>query len=186
LTIGVAAANAQKTTESYRITDGRITVVCTLTEGGSFEARTTAVSGGLTPVNGSRAFSGVVATDLATLETGIGLRDRHMKEIYLETGRGASFSTAQVESIRIDQPEGRGSFDALLTLHGEQHPISGIVELRSRHDGTVAVRAHFPISLTAFHIRPPRYLGVGIQDQVQAQVAFVVVPASDGRKAQAR
>jgi len=187
LTIGAAAANAQATTESYHITEGHVAVVCALTTGGAFQARTTTVDGGLTPQDGSRAFSGAVKVDLATLQTGIALRDQHMQNIYLETGRGDGFATARVEEIRIDRAEGRGAFTAVLVLHGERHPIIGTVDLQSRRDGAVGVQARFPVSLAAFDIRPPRYLGVGVQDQVQVQVAFVVAPNNgDSKKGEAR
>jgi polyisoprenoid-binding protein YceI len=179
LTAAVAGVSAQRTTESYRVTDGHVDVACTLTTGGGFEARTTTVGGGLNPVDGWRAFSGAVQVDLATLETGIGLRNTHMKEIYLETSRGATYATARVDNIRIDRAEGHGPFDAMLTLHGEQHPISGVVDLQTRRDGAVSVRARFPVSLAAFDIRPPRYLGVGVEDEVHVQVTFVVVPGGD-------
>jgi YceI-like protein len=186
LTIRAPAAFTQATTNTYRITEARVAVICALTAGGSFEAQTTSVVGRLAASNGSRALSGAVQVDLATLQTGIGLRDRHMRDIYLETRRGDTFATARVENIRIDHAEGRGPFDAMLILHGERHPISGIVDLKSRHDGAVSVRARFPISLATFHIRPPRYLGVGVQDQVQVQVTFMVVPGSDERRVDAR
>jgi hypothetical protein len=186
LTMRVAGENAQQPIESYHITEARVAVVCALTVGGGFEARTTTVDGGLTPEDGSRSFSGAVRVDLATLETGIGLRDQHMRDIYLETRRGESFATARVENIRIDRTEGHGAFEAVLILHGERRPISGIVDLQRRLDGTVNVRAHFPVSLGAFQIRPPRYLGVGVQDQVEVRVALVVAPNGDERRRAAK
>src|SRR5262249_6624652 len=176
LTIQTFAGAAQPIENSYRITNAHVAVVCALTAGGSFTAQTTAVAGELKVTNESRALSGVVQVDLTTLETGIALRDRHMKEIYLEIPRGETFATARFEEMQIDGREGRTRFAGILILHGERHPISAVVDLQKQRDGAVGVRARFPISLAAFGIQPPRYLGVGVHDEVQVQVKFLAVP----------
>jgi polyisoprenoid-binding protein YceI len=175
-TITLSAATPQATSNTYRITNAHVAVNCTLTAGGSFKALSTAVAGNLALAGGSHVLSGVVQVDLATLETGIALRDRHMKDIYLEIRRGATFATAQLEEIRIDRVEGRTQFGGVLVLHGQRRPINGMVDLQGQHDGAVGVRARFPISLAAFAIQPPRYLGVGVEDEVQVQVTFLAVP----------
>src|SRR5262245_47054027 len=165
-------------TDTYRVTTAVVTVMCPLTVGGSFEARTSAVVGDLAVADGSGAVSGAVEVDLATLQTGIGLRDRHMKENYLEIHHSETFTRARLEEIRIERAEeGSMPFHATLTLHGEQHPIRGMADLQEQRDGHVCVRARFPISLAAFSIQPPRYLGVGVRDEVQVQVQFTAVSA---------
>ena len=68
--------------------------------------------------------------------------------------------------------EGRSPFRGTLNLHGERRPISGVAELQPQHDGGVRVRARFPVSLAAFGIDPPRYMGAGVQDEVEVQVTF--------------
>src|SRR5262249_37220642 len=104
--LGIGAfAGAPITTDTYRITTGGVTVTCPLTVGGSFEARTSAFSGDLVLADTSGAVSGAVEVDLRTLQTGIGLRDRHLKEKYLETGRDNTFATARLEEIRIQRAE---------------------------------------------------------------------------------
>ena len=59
----------------------------------------------------------------------------------------------------------------MLALHGVQHPIDGEAEWR-RRDGRMQVEATFSISLDAFDIPPPRYLGVGVRDTVEVTVTF--------------
>jgi len=190
VTVEVSLAAAQTTSPAYRITNARVTVLCPLTVGGSFEARTSAAVGNLSgdisrsaavstlaAVDGaSLALTGAIQVDLATLETGIELRDRHMKDVYLEISRGAGFATARLEAISIDGAEGRTPFHGTLSLHGEQRPVSGVADLQGQRDGGVRVRARFPISLAAFGIQPPRYLGAGVQDQVEVQVTFTAMP----------
>ena len=49
--------------------------------------------------------------------------------------------------------------------------VAGEVELR-RRDGRMQVEATFSVSLEAFDIPPPRYLGVGVRDTVEITVSF--------------
>jgi len=170
------AADLLTTGDTFRITTAGVTVICPLTVGGSFEARTNGVSGNLALADTSGAVNGAVEVDLGTLQTGIGLRDRHMKDKYLEVSRGDMFATARLDEIRIARAEeGSVPFQGKLTLHGEQHAISGIAELQRQRDGALRVRARFPISLAAFRFQPPRYLGVGVRDEVQVQVQFTAL-----------
>jgi polyisoprenoid-binding protein YceI len=178
LAIGSSVAGPLAVGEKFRITTAVVTVMCPLTVGGSFEARTNAFVGDLSLADTSGAISGTVQVDLATLQTGIGLRDRHMKDKYLEIGRGDTFTTAKLDEVHIERAEeGSMPFHGRLTLHGEQHPISGMADLQGQRGGRVSVRARFPISLNAFGIQPPRYLGVGVRDEVQVQVQFTAASA---------
>jgi polyisoprenoid-binding protein YceI len=182
LSIASSVAAPQATGDTYRITTPLVTVMCPLTVGGSFEARTSALAGDVAFDAESGVVSGAILVDLATLQTGIGLRDRHMKEKYLEIGRSDTFTAARLEEIHIERSEGGSTtFHGKLTLHGEQHPVSGMVDMQSQqHDSGMRVRARFSISLAAFDIQPPRYLGIGVRDEVQVQVQFTAV-ATRGR-----
>ena len=73
--------------------------------------------------SGSEPFDGSLAVDLRTLATGIALRDEHLRENYLEVGKGPGFETATLSEIVLngftaDVPEGKGSFTGVLALHG--------------------------------------------------------------------
>jgi polyisoprenoid-binding protein YceI len=176
-----SAAGLLATGDSHRIITARVRVMCPLTVGGSFEAQTDAVIGDLTVADESGSVSGMVQVDLATLETGIGLRDQHMKDKYLEIHRSQTLTTATLEEIHIERAEeGSMPFHGRLTLHGEQHTISGMADLQAQsRGGGVRVHARFPLSLAAFGIQPPHYLGVGVRDEVQVQLQLTAVSASD-------
>jgi polyisoprenoid-binding protein YceI len=75
---GVVGA-AQASAGGWEVSGGDVVVVCPLTIGGSFEATTTRIEGALSadPARGS-ALIGEVAVDLTALDTGIGLRNRHL------------------------------------------------------------------------------------------------------------
>jgi polyisoprenoid-binding protein YceI len=127
-------------------------------------------------VAGSSA-QGRVSFDLQTLDTGIGLRNRHMKEEYLETTR---FPQATLTLTRVDvqdlagQPAFSGRrvpFEGLLELHGVSRPVSG--EAQVTRDGSgVKVEAAFGVRTTDFGIRTPSYLGITVAEEVKVKVRF--------------
>ena len=178
--IGLVLAGAPAApANAWRVGQGDVRVICPMTIGGSFDAKTTALSGSMTAsASGSRAFDGSLAVDLRTLDTGIGLRNEHLRENYLEVAKEPGFDTATLSEIdlkglKLDAPEGKGSFTGLLTLHGVTKTVTGTVDVRQAATG-LRVKASFPVNLPDYSIRKPRYLGVGVKDTVQVEVAFSV------------
>ncbi len=170
--IGLAGA------ESWRVASGDVRVRCRLTVGGSFDAVTPVISGALGRTGpGAGSYAGEIRVDLDTLDTGIGLRNDHLRTQYLETERGAGFRRAVLSGIVLDEPlparAGRHEtrFSGTLTLHGVRQVVEGEAELR-RRNGRMQVEAEFSLSLEAFDIPPPRYLGVGVRDAVEITIRF--------------
>jgi polyisoprenoid-binding protein YceI len=172
---GVTAVGAP----TWHVARAEVRVVCPMTIGGSFEARTTALTGSVAAgASGSRAFDGTLAVDLRTLDTGIGLRNEHLREKYLEVDKEPGFETARLSQIELDaddpdMPEGKAAFTGRLTLHGVSRQVTGVAEVRRTGDG-LRVTASFPVDLREFGIRKPRYLGIGVKDVVQVEVAVAV------------
>ena len=167
--------------QRWSVAEGTVQVRCPLTVGGSFNAVTSAIVGRLSRRESSGpAYNGTLAVDLATLDTGIGLRNNHMRETYLEIDRGEGFAQAVLSDIELDTAaapdatQHRVGFAADLLLHGVTQRVGGDAELRYRGE-RVEVRATFSISLEAFNIPPPRYLGVGVRDRVDVSVRFDAV-----------
>ena len=175
--LDTAASERKGLVGSYRVRSGAISVRCSMTVGGSFEIRTASPIGELHLTSSEqRDVDGSVRVDLAALRTGIDLRDRHLRERYLEVGRGDGFSYAVLSSLRLDleaDPDlaAKGRFAADLLVHGETRRISGEVEIRPTADG-VELDVDFPIRISDFGIRRPRHLGVGVRDEVQVEVAL--------------
>lgn len=163
---------------AWRITEGRITVVCPLTIGGSFQAKTNAASGTLTSSGGSPALTGAVSVDLRTLDSGIGLRNTHIRDKYLEVGKGDDYATAILSEVSIagGDPaafEGRTTFTGTLLLHGVKKPVAGEAQIR-RNRSSAKVEATFPVTLSDFAIPKPQYLGVGVKEEIQVKVSLLV------------
>ena len=160
---------------SWRVVTGEVRVVCPLTVGGSFAATTTAVEGAVS-VDTAGGLQGAIEVDLTTLDTGIGLRNTHLRDNYLEVDRGPDFARAVLSAITLDGEdprtfEGETVFNAMFLVHGVEHPVSGVAELDRTLDD-VEVVARFQVSLADHAIQAPRYLGVGVRDQVRVEVRF--------------
>jgi polyisoprenoid-binding protein YceI len=123
------------------------------------------------------AVSGAVAFDLDTLETGIALRDRHLKENYLHTARYPR-ATLTLSRVELGALAGSSSFknaavpfEGVLSLHGAEKPVAG--EARLTRDGArVQAAATFTIDIRDFGIDVPSYLGITVAEKVQVKVTF--------------
>jgi len=162
----------------WAVTKGDVSVKCPMTIGGSFDAKTTALAGTLT-ASGS-TINGSLTVDLRTLDTGISLRNDHLREKYLEVDKGAGYDKAVLSDITLkginpDAAAGKGSFGASLTVHGVTKMVNGPVEVRTAGAG-LRVKASFPVNLPDYNIAEPRYLGVGVKNIVQVEVTFTTTP----------
>jgi polyisoprenoid-binding protein YceI len=164
--------------DAYKVSGGEVTVMCPLTVGGSFEAKTKNLSGDVAPASDEQgAVRGALRVELQTLETGIGIRDRHMKNNYLEVEKGPAFATAIIEDIRIEKLAGKTVFTGMLSLHGQKKKVTGAAELQQR-DGSIRVQAQFPLKVSDFDIPAPTYLGVGVRDEIQIKVSLMATAST--------
>jgi hypothetical protein len=129
--------------------------------------------------------SGRLIFDLDSLDTDIDLRNKHMKEKYLET---AKFKNAELTIDKMTIPQqiySQGAetislpFSGVLALHGTKHPITGTSEVRMTNkklNGT----ADFEIKLSEYNIEIPTYMGITVADIVKVTVNFT----ADGKETQ--
>lgn len=167
---------------TWKLEHGDVRVTVPLKPGGAFEANSTAVAGTLAldvakPVH----LAGEVSLDLSTIDTGIALRNQHLRENYLEVAKGAGYDKAVLSDIHLADADGESfagssAFTGTMLLHGVKHEVAGRVEVRtegsSRH-----VRVEFPLNLTDFGVEPPEYLGVGVGSKLLVKVQLTAVPA---------
>lgn len=113
---------------------------------------------------------------LAPLKTGIELRDRHMKEKYLEV---AKYPNAELRVERkalsfpaAGQKAGQSASGELL-LHGKSKKET--VKYTATHDATgYAVTATMHINMKDYGVEVPSYLGVTVKPEVDISVQFHV------------
>jgi polyisoprenoid-binding protein YceI len=169
------AAGAQSTARAWTVASGDVRVTCPMTVGGSFEAKTSALAGQLSIDSSATMLAGELSVDLKTLDTGITLRNQHMVENYLEVGKGEGFDRATLSNIDVGAlasgVDGQKPFTARLRLHGVTQTVTGRATLSSR-GSSVRVDASFPLHISDFAIAAPRYLGVGVKNDVTVRVVF--------------
>ena len=181
LTLCFAAAAAAAAQTTYRVRDAKVVVKCPLTVGGSFKATTEALTGSISRDDGG-ALSGELEVDLTTLETGIDLRDRHLREKYLEVESDGN-DTAVLFDVAIagdgaDGLDGAVTFAARFKLHGVMQSITGSAKLRPGDGSELEVAANFPVNLPDYQIKKPRHLGIGVKDTVTVDVELTFAPAA--------
>jgi hypothetical protein len=144
---------------TLRVTNGQVSVLCPLTVGGSFEARTKALSGqvGMVP-DTSRPLDG------------------DLRKKYLEVERGPEYSQARLRNIRVEKLAGKTPFHAVLLLHGQSREVTGTADIKPDGPG-YRLNASFPVRVSEFGIPDPTYLGVGVKDEVVVRVNLNAAPA---------
>jgi polyisoprenoid-binding protein YceI len=125
---------------------------------GSFSATCTEIQGSAKK-EGAKIMAANIIVPLGKLSTGIGLRDTHMKEKYLEVQK---FPNAEL--ITGEGTDGKGK--AKLKIHGVEKEVEGTYKVLSDK----MVQAEFQIKLTDFNITGVRHLGVGVKDDVKVTV----------------
>lgn len=145
----------------------------------TFRGTTDAVDGYvLLDGDGVRPLEGPVGTlyfevDLATLDTGIGLRNRHMRENYLEVDSYpfASFE-GRIDWIRPDSVPGfRVAASGTFSAHGVERPRELSCTARSDGDGFL-VNCGFPVLLQDHDIDIPRLMFMRLAEEVQLELDF--------------
>jgi polyisoprenoid-binding protein YceI len=116
----------------------------------------------------------VIVVPLANLSTGIGLRDQHMKDRYLEIGKYPETTLTLARSV-LKLPSGGEKVEAdapgTLQLHGQSRPVSVHYEA-TRDGGAFAAAGKFRINMTEFGVNVPSYLGVTVKPDVDVSATF--------------
>ena len=114
----------------------------------------------------------VFTVPMNTVETGISLRDQHMRETYVQTARFPDV-VLTVPKGEVQWPEegGRseGTVQATFEAHGVSLSVPVTYDIKSAK-GTFKIKATFPFDTSAHGIAIPEYLGVTIKPAMQAEV----------------
>ncbi len=115
--------------------------------------------------------------DLNTLKTGIGLRDRHMRDNYLETKKFpyAEFtgSFAEIPNLPTGQPV-RVEVSGKFKVHGvvQSRTFSGI--LKKENSGELLLEATFEVKLEDHKIEVPKVLAYELATQESITLVAVL------------
>ena len=150
-----------------------------------FDGRTSKIDGyvllGASPLaagsgEGSELY---IEVDLASLDTGIGLRNRHMRDNYLEVKKYpyATYKGRIGEIVRAADGGFRVTADGTFSVHGVDR------EARIPCNVTVAgagyhAKCSFALLLSDHHIDIPSFMFLKLNNQIQLDLDFTVVPST--------
>ncbi len=112
-----------------------------------------------------------------SFETGMGVRDKHLKEKIFESEKNPT-SELVLDSLTI--PEGKDAkmeqlpFKATFHFHGVEKKVDGMADLK-RLDKTLSFVAKFTVNLTDYQITPPEFMGMTIQNEVRIEAKGDIV-----------
>jgi polyisoprenoid-binding protein YceI len=128
-----------------------------------------ALSDGVDPTKGNIYFE----VELATLKTGIGMRDKDMREDYLETDEYpyASYS-AKISSIEsLGENRFKIFSEGDFTIHGisKSLAISAIVFV---NENIIHIKSEFDVNLPDHNIEIPKLLFLRIDETIEIELEF--------------
>lgn len=119
--------------------------------------------------------------DLNTLDTGIDLRNRHMRESYLETAKFpfAEF-TGKIEhqiDLSIYQSQ-EVEVNGIFKLHGVQKNILVRGTVTPHQDGSISIEATWQVLLEDYNIKRPRVVFYELSDTQTISIGAKLTPHS--------
>jgi len=111
-----------------------------------------------------------ITVGLSSLNTGIDMRDRHMKEKYLETPKYPT-AVLRVAKSQVKLSVGGADVDGKLTLHGVTKPVK-VHYVASGSEKSANITGTLRINMKEFGVEVPSYLGVTVKPDVVVTVAF--------------
>jgi polyisoprenoid-binding protein YceI len=116
---------------------------------------------------GANEISGSAKVDLNKLDSGIKLRDEHLKEKYLHTNK---FPEAMIVINKTKVNFGkRNKLKAVLSFHGKKKEITLDTELE-KNGKIVTLNSEFEFLLTDFDVELPSFQGITAADKVKLYV----------------
>ena len=112
--------------------------------------------------------------DLNLLDTGIGLRNRHMREDYLHTDKypKTHFKGKITEINKISDTEFDVKANGTYFLHGisQNRQISGKIYLM---DNSMKLKSEFIVKLTDHNVEIPKFMFLKISENIKVYVDFI-------------
>lgn len=116
-----------------------------------------------------------ITVGLASMETGIELRDKHMREKYLETGKWPT-ARLEIDKAKLELPAEGASVKSKVTgtldLHGTKKKVKVGYQIEKR-EGAYVVRGALNLNMNDYGITVPNYVGVTVEPDVAVAVSFV-------------
>jgi polyisoprenoid-binding protein YceI len=118
--------------------------------------------------------------DLNSLDTGIGLRNRHMRENYLETEKFpfTHFTGKITKADKIAENKYSVSVDGNMFIHGETRPLTVEGEIIETSE-MLQIRTAFQVKLSDYKIKIPQLMFLKINENIKLELDFFLKKATD-------
>lgn len=134
-----------------------------LNPAGSFSAKSDRLTvEGELKVNSDGFSAKNITLSIDSLETGLSLRNNHMKKNYFEVGK-------YPKAVLLEATGSQGKFKGKLEVHGVQKEVEGKYRV---NEG--ALETKFSCRLSDFNIQEAKYMGVGVEDEVMVYTTIPV------------
>ncbi len=117
-----------------------------------------------------------VTVPLANLDTGIKLRNGHMRDKYLEVGKYPNATLVVARSaIKMPAVNGNQAADApgQMTIHGETRPVT-VHYTATRNVNLTQIVGNLDININDYKITVPSYLGVTVKPDIKVDIKLNV------------
>lgn len=111
--------------------------------------------------------------DLNTLKTGIGLRDRHMRENYLETKKYpfAEFVGEIKETVKLEKGQSKTvTAKGKFKIHGVERSIEVPGKLTAISDNELKLEAKFTVKLSDYKIEVPKVVFYELAEEQEVTI----------------
>jgi polyisoprenoid-binding protein YceI len=117
--------------------------------------------------------------DLNTLDTDIGLRNRHMRENYLETDKYplASYTGNIVKMAKLEDDHYKATAKGKFKVHGVERDMTIEADIYV-YDDVLHVKSQFEVALTDHKIDVPSIMFVKIDENMDVRVDFFLKEVS--------
>ncbi|MCM2277372.1 MAG: YceI family protein [Oligoflexia bacterium] len=121
--------------------------------------------------------SGTITVPVASFDSGLALRNQHMKQKYMEVDKypDVAFSLTSLGSLdKVTESKDFSSevpFDGKLKIHGVEKGVQGKAKVARKGD-SVSVAAAMKINIRDFNIEVPTFAGVTVTNDVDIKVEF--------------
>ena len=112
-----------------------------------------------------------VTVPLSNLDTGMGMRNTHMKDKYLETSKYPNAVLVVTKPGNGYPAGGSGTGTGTMTLHGVSKPVSFKYDVKK--DGAeYAVTGSVHINIFDYKIEEPKFAGATVKPDVDVDISF--------------
>jgi polyisoprenoid-binding protein YceI len=158
--LSIAALLASFVASPFAFAEPEAKIGFKLSPTGSFTATTKKINGTAKQNKDGSVEAPKIEIPLDSLDTGIALRNEHMKTKHLETSK---YPNAIVTDAK--GKDGKGT--ANLEVHGVKKPIVGTYKIDGKD-----LLVSFPVNVSDFNVGKIRYMGVGVKEEalVEARI----------------